>query len=348
MHSGFEIPGLHHQPPPENSCPPLLLSMNPTHILDQIHDHHHHFLPPHHHYAAAAAPYFPLLNFKLGLNDFKDPAAVSGGDALLRGSEHFELPEVRQSSLGMLHAPFWEPLPAEVSNENSEIMKRQELNQKETLRNCLDAKSRLHFSELDAIYKRLGNAETTQTPPNQTLTPAHLPTVGTFESDRHHAPDNIEGDVSGSGLSLKKRKTKRKKKTSTGTDTSSCIVVPMAEFFENLVNQVMDHQENLQRKFTEVMDRLNEERREREEAWRNQELAQFEREAAARAHDKAMAKSREAMIVSYLEKITGRRINLPALTTSEITNTNTTGDSNCGGEDEEMELKQQQPPTAYY
>lgn len=351
MHSGFEIPGIQqqqHQQPPENSCPPLLLSMNPTHILDQIHalpttttqqlvlDHHHHFLTPHHHQtrlthhypsSSSSPAYFPVLNFKLGLNDFKDATTAGGGDvALLRGSQHFELPEARQSSLGMLHTPFWEPLPAEVSNENSEIMKRHELNQKETLRHCLDAKSRVQFSELDAIYKRLGNAETTQTAPTQTLpvTP-HLPAVG-FEFDHGSDPEPIK--------TRKTKKKKKKMKSNTNTNTSSyneheqLLVSPMAEFFENLVNQVMHHQESLQKKFTEVMDRLNEERREREEAWRNEELAHFEREAAARAHDKALANTREAMIVSYLEKITGHRINLPPLTTSDITPANTSDDSN--------------------
>lgn len=319
--------------------------MNPTHILDQIHalpttttqhhlalDPHHHFLPPHrlsHHYAAASpspspspsSPYFPL-NFKLGLNEICSRNQFKNGgppDSLLRGSEQYQLPESRHSSLGMLHPPFWEPLPAEVSNENSEIVERHELKQRETLTNCLDAKSRVHFSELDAIYKRLGNADTTQTPPTiQTLpVTAHLPAVGTF-------------DPSGSLNPAKKNKsssTRKKKKAATATATAGGD--PMAEFFEDLVKQVMDHQESLQKKFTEVMDRLNEERREREEAWRNEELAHFEREAAARAHEKAMAKSREAMIVSYLEKITGQRINLPPLATSEITATNTSDDSNC-------------------
>lgn len=207
-----------------------------------------------------------------------------------------------------------EPLPAEVSNENSETVDRHELRQRETLTTCLDAKSRVHFSELEAIYKRLGNAETTQTPPNLPVT-AHLPAI-TEEPSRTFSAKTTK---------------RRKKKTPNSSDPQ--LITPMAEFFENLVKQVMDHQENLQKKFTEVIDRLSEERRAREESWRNQEMAHFEREAAARAHEKSMARSREAMIVSYLEKITGQRINLPPSAASEVTAANTSDDSNCG-EDE--------------
>ncbi|XP_047968178.1 trihelix transcription factor DF1-like [Salvia hispanica] len=275
MHSGFENPGIHNPPQPEN---PLLLSMNPTHILDQIHS------LPTTHYAGGY--------FKLGLNE---RGGGGGGDAnLLRGSEQYQLPEARQSSLGMLHSQFWEPLPAQVSNENSE------LRQGEALTACLDAKSRLHFSELEAIYKR----DTTQTAPNSLTPPLPgLPAVNEEESSRTFK---------------EAKKTKRRRKKTADPEVMS----PMAEFFENLVKQVVDHQENLQKKFTEVIDRLSEERRAREDAWRSQEVAHFEREAAARAHEKAMEKSREAMIVSYLERITGQRIDLPAY------------GSNCGGEDE--------------
>lgn len=198
-----------------------------------------------------------------------------------------------------------EPLPAEVSNENSEIVDPHELRQRETLTNCLDAKSRVHFSELEAIYKRLGNNESIQTPPNHPRhVTSHLP-----PSLAEEQQSEDEEEASKSSKAAKKAKAKKKKKKNSCGDRQ--LISPMAEFFEDLVKQVMDHQENLQRKFTEVMDRLSEERRAREEEWRNQEVAHFEREAAARAHEKAMAKSREAMIVSYLEKIAGHRIHLP-------------------------------------
>ncbi|KAG6409528.1 hypothetical protein SASPL_127568 [Salvia splendens] len=273
--------------------------MNPTHILDQIHTSQQPLLLP-------PSPYFPL-NFKLGLNEIHSTSSAAPNGV----SQQYHLPEARQSSLGILHSQFWEPLLAEVSNENSEIVRR-----RETLATCLDAKSRAHFSELEAVYKRHGNAEATQTAPNLTPPPP-LPVTDEEEPSRTEA-----------------KKTKRKKKKVTDSDPQQ--ITPMEEFFENLVKQVLEHQEKLQRKFTEVIDRLSEERRAREEAWRSQELAHLEREAAARAHEKAMAKSREATIVSYLEKITGQLINMP--TSESAAAANTSPDSNFGGGEDEMQL----------
>ncbi|KAK6119599.1 hypothetical protein DH2020_046662 [Rehmannia glutinosa] len=349
MHSGFEIPGHQHQQPTENTCTPVLLSMNQTHILDQIHTlpatqqrlflDQNHFLPPHHHqqsrlnhhYAGgASSAYFPV-NFKLGLNeicarnDYKDGRSINNeGDAnLVRGSEQYEVPEARHSSLGMLHCwqnqqdspnkqppPFWEHLPAEVSNENSEIIDRQEMNinQKEApLTNCLDSKSRVHFGELEAIYKRLGTSERNQTGPSEINFP-QLPPVGTFDNG---------SEEEASKKTDTKKKNKKKKRKENGYN-NQVPMSPMVDFFGNLVKQVMEHQENLHRKFTEVIERLDEERRAREEAWRNQELAHFEHESEARAREKALAESREALIVSYLEKITGESINFPAFDPKKI------------------------------
>lgn len=139
MHSGFRIPEIEHQ-----QQHPLLLSMNQTHILEQIHGtlpathqillNQPIFVPPHHQKsrlnhqyvggaAGASSSFFPV-NFKLGLNeicpnnyDNKDgPVSCInelGEDDLFRGSE------ARHSSLGIPHCwqnqedsaikhqPFW-------------------------------------------------------------------------------------------------------------------------------------------------------------------------------------------------------------------------------------------------
>nr|GMC51312.1 trihelix transcription factor GTL1-like [Ipomoea batatas] len=87
-----------------------------------------------------------------------------------------------------------------------------------------------------------------------------------------------------------------------------------AKLFESLVKRVMDHQEELHSKFLETMERLERERVGREEAWRKQEVMNLEREANDRANQKALASSREAAILSYLEKITGQKITLPTST----------------------------------
>ncbi|CAK7352804.1 unnamed protein product [Dovyalis caffra] len=116
-----------------------------------------------------------------------------------------------------------------------------------------------------------------------------------------HGSENSIGEEASLRKSQKrKRKRKLKEKLSY-----------MARFFENTVKKVMDHQELLHRRFLEVIERMDTERAEREETWRRQEAAKNNREAISRAHELASASSREAQIVSYIEKITGQSINLP-------------------------------------
>ncbi|CAI9095921.1 OLC1v1031959C1 [Oldenlandia corymbosa var. corymbosa] len=86
----------------------------------------------------------------------------------------------------------------------------------------------------------------------------------------------------------------------------------MAVFFEGLVYRLMEHQENIHKKFMAAIDKLDQERKERERVWRQKELERLEQEAALRANERALASQREASIVSYLEKITGQSIELPS------------------------------------
>ncbi|KAL3844283.1 hypothetical protein ACJIZ3_001686 [Penstemon smallii] len=325
MHSGFEIP--YHQQEDNmmavgdnSSGPPVLLSaaMNQTHILEQIHTttstqqlffDQQQFLPPNHHHHH----YYPPVNFKLGLNSSTSstsnklgesginepgPGPGPGQGAFLHGSEQYDVPEEpilphcswQNQQDSSIKQPFWEPLPAQVSNENSEEIVNTLENKDQSLRNsCFNrTKSRILFGELEAIYKRFGTIETT----NQT--------AGTNDI----LPEASIGEAS---ASLKKRKGKTQK-----SDCDDEVMInSTARFFERLVKQVMEHQDSLHRKFAQVVERLDLERREREEAWRNQELAYFEQEAADRVREKALATTREATIVEYLEKITGEKINLP-------------------------------------
>ncbi|KAK4338601.1 hypothetical protein RND71_043088 [Anisodus tanguticus] len=99
-------------------------------------------------------------------------------------------------------------------------------------------------------------------------------------------------------------KRKRKKKAKElGTSDS------MSRFFESLVKKLVSHQDDLHKRFVETIERLDEERKEREEAWREQKLAKLQKEEAARAHERTLASNREAALISYLEKLTGQKIN---------------------------------------
>lgn len=81
----------------------------------------------------------------------------------------------------------------------------------------------------------------------------------------------------------------------------------MNSFFKRLVKRVVNHQEALQNRLLEVIDRMERKRIEREENWRRQENELYEREAIVKARERDLAKRRESSIVSSIEKITGRK-----------------------------------------
>lgn len=82
-------------------------------------------------------------------------------------------------------------------------------------------------------------------------------------------------------------------------------------FLENLVKQLLENQEALHGKFLEAIERRDQERINREEAWKRQEMARLTRETELRAQEYALASTREAAIVAFLQKITGQDLKLP-------------------------------------
>ncbi|KAJ6797303.1 putative trihelix transcription factor GTL1 [Iris pallida] len=195
------------------------------------------------------------------------------------------------------------------------------------------------FSELEAIYKPgsggivVGGGGGGSTPNNNqtgsgsALTsddnpllpgPAPCPTA----ADDNQQPDH-GSDTSRSGDALPaappSSSTKKSRKGSSGSSSRRKQRAKRRQeqmgvitaFFESLVKQVMDHQESLHSKFLEVMERRDQERAGREEAWRKQEAARNVSKAASRAQERALAASREASIISFLEKITGESLDLP-------------------------------------
>ncbi|XP_065851335.1 uncharacterized protein [Euphorbia lathyris] len=138
----------------------------------------------------------------------------------------------------------------------------------------LENKNRL-FGELEAIYIQ------TASDAQNTATINHVSEIST--------------------ATLKKRKRRKLKEN----------LSSMAGFMESFVKQMMDHQEMLHNKLLQVIENLEKERSEREEERRRQQTANYNREAITRAHEYSLASTREAQIVSYIEKITGESINLP-------------------------------------
>ncbi|CAI8599450.1 unnamed protein product [Vicia faba] len=81
----------------------------------------------------------------------------------------------------------------------------------------------------------------------------------------------------------------------------------MNSFLKRLVKRVVNHQEVLQNRLLEVIDRMERKRIEREENWRREENELYEKEAIVKARERDLAKRRESSIVSSIEKITGRK-----------------------------------------
>ncbi|XP_031494989.2 trihelix transcription factor GT-2-like [Nymphaea colorata] len=177
------------------------------------------------------------------------------------------------------------------------------------------------FSELEAIYNvgfsgdlqaGSGSALTGDNPPPPMAKPSMVPEMAAAHVD---FASETSADEEGSLKKIQnvqqqqqhqQQKAKKKKRKKQQQKLAS-----IAAFFERLVNQIMEHQEALHRRFMEVMERRDRERQSREEEWRRQEAARLTREKSLRAQEEAAAASREAAIVTFLEKITGETLRLP-------------------------------------
>ncbi|VFQ82323.1 unnamed protein product [Cuscuta campestris] len=246
------------------------------------------------------------LSFRMGLcqeesqrNGEGDRGGGCCGDDLMQGNTRGGSPDVMtqcwETQEDSDHKNrFWKPLSTESPNGNEkegpketipvEKKKQQETSEEpnqETMQN--NAKSSFFDGELEAIY-RWGdiNAETAQA----------------TASDSALTAEDAKG-----------RKKRKRRKSTKGSDEYRSMV----EFMERSVQRLMDHQEGLHSKFLQALERLDRERVGREEARRKEEMMNLEREANARATQRALASSREAAILSYLEKMTGQKIPLPPL-----------------------------------
>ncbi|KAG7952733.1 hypothetical protein I3843_12G073200 [Carya illinoinensis] len=127
----------------------------------------------------------------------------------------------------------------------------------------------------------------------------------------HEEDDDEEESLEAEPLNLgSSRKRKRKRRGSSKAGGSSDTRRMMA-FFENLMKQVMHKQEAMQQRFLEVMEKREQDRMIREEAWNRQEMARLAREHELMVQNRAISASRDAALVGFLQKITGHSIQLP-------------------------------------
>lgn len=91
----------------------------------------------------------------------------------------------------------------------------------------------------------------------------------------------------------------------------------LMEYFNGLMKQVLERQENLQKKFIEAIEKLEKDRMNREEEWRAQQLATKKREQGILAHERSSSAAKDAAILSFLQKISEQSppLQLPTIST---------------------------------
>lgn len=76
----------------------------------------------------------------------------------------------------------------------------------------------------------------------------------------------------------------------------------LTEFFGRLMREVMEKQENLQKKFIEAIEKSEQDRMAREEAWKMQELDRIKRERELLVQERSIAAAKDAAVLAFLQK----------------------------------------------
>lgn len=84
----------------------------------------------------------------------------------------------------------------------------------------------------------------------------------------------------------------------------------LAGYFERLMKEVLDKQEDLQNKFLEAIEKCERDRKVRDEAWKMQEMARLKKEQEALAHERAISAAKDAAVIAFLQKISEQTIQL--------------------------------------
>ncbi|KAL4279238.1 hypothetical protein GQ457_03G032000 [Hibiscus cannabinus] len=84
-------------------------------------------------------------------------------------------------------------------------------------------------------------------------------------------------------------------------------------FFERLMKQVVHEQEEMQKKFLEALEKREQERMVREEAWRTQEMARINRERESLAQERSIAAAKDAALMAFLQKLSDQQNPPPVL-----------------------------------
>ncbi|XP_044470393.1 trihelix transcription factor DF1-like [Mangifera indica] len=76
----------------------------------------------------------------------------------------------------------------------------------------------------------------------------------------------------------------------------------LTDFFERLMQEVVEKQADLQKKFLEAIEKCEQDRIAREEAWKMQELAGIKRERELLVQERSIAAAKDAAVLAFLQK----------------------------------------------
>ncbi|XP_047149446.1 trihelix transcription factor DF1-like, partial [Vigna umbellata] len=122
--------------------------------------------------------------------------------------------------------------------------------------------------------------------PQNTIAPPSFPNIPTdlLSNSSSSSTSSEETTTEGGGA---RRKRKRKWK----------------DFFERLMKEVIEKQEELQRRFLEAIEKREQERVAREETWRRQEMQRINREREILAQERSIAAAKDAAVMAFLQKM---------------------------------------------
>uniref|UniRef100_A0A5B6ZYD5 Putative trihelix transcription factor GT-2-like n=1 Tax=Davidia involucrata TaxID=16924 RepID=A0A5B6ZYD5_DAVIN len=86
------------------------------------------------------------------------------------------------------------------------------------------------------------------------------------------------------------------------------------DFFGRLMKEVIEKQEQLQKKFLDALDKRERDRMVREEAWRVQEMTRMNREHDLLVQERSIAAAKDAAVIAFLQKMSEQQIpNVPQI-----------------------------------
>lgn len=188
-----------------------------------------------------------------------------------------------------------------------------------------DGKSYRFFAQLDALFG--GQQTTTQVEtdtaaavlligagPPLGISPAEDLNVSAQRPSEVSAAATLskssDDDYDGPLCDTQDKKSKKKRKLEGKSETT-----PKLDVMESMLKTLVEKQESLQRKFFESMEKIELERQAKEEHWRKQEATRWTREHELRLQEHALAATRDAALIAFLQKVTGQSVQVTKFST---------------------------------